>query len=72
MTRDPKKLDEYRKRYQEKLKRLNVTTLGMRTFFTRLKCHKCVIGFAPRDEMYRKKGRVIKYYHQKCWDEMQY
>jgi len=72
MTRDPEKLQEYRKRYEEKLKRLGVKRLGIRTIITHLKCHKCKLGFAPRDERYRKKGRVIKYYHQKCWDKLAY
>jgi len=69
MSRDPEKLKEYRKRYEEKLKMLGVKRLGKKT---NQKCPKCRLGFAPRDERYRKKGRVIQYYHQKCWDDIQY
>ncbi len=70
MTRDPEKLKEYRKRYEEKLKILGVKRLGMRTLEIYKKCHKCRLGFAPRDEVHRKKGRVVKRYHQECWDGM--
>jgi len=72
MTRDPEKLKEYRKKYEEKLQRLGVKRLGIQTFTSRLKCPKCNLGFTPRDELYRKKGKIIQYYHQECWDKMQY
>ena len=69
MTRDPKKLKEYRKRYKEKLKKLGVTRLG--TFITK-KCHKCELEFSDKSKIHMVKGLVRKYYHQKCWDGMKY
>jgi len=69
MTRDPKKLKEHRERYERKLEKLGIKRIG--AAITR-KYHKCKLGFSKIEIRVMVKGVKRKYYHQECWDGMQY
>lgn len=60
---------ECMERYNKKLKQLGVSRLGMP--ITR-KCHKCGLGLSETEIRVMVKGKHRKYYHQECWDKLQY
>lgn len=70
-----KQIAKARKKYNEKIKRLGVKSLGVTSTITTAKCVKCNFKFSESDEIHKyKKGstRRFVYYHQECWDSIGY